>query len=92
VFNAKNIRWAINSAKFHEPDGTELPEKLSLPAESGGYSAWTDESLGSNHPGGTHVGMCDGSAGFIHDDTDVDVLRKMASRASEDVYPSPFGS
>jgi len=86
VFNAKNIRWPINSAKFHEPDGTELPEKVGLPVESGGYSAWSDESLGSNHPGGTHVGMCDGSATFLNEDLEVGVLRRMASRASEDIY------
>ncbi len=90
VFNAKNIRWPINMAKFHEPDGTELPGKASLAVEDGGYSTWNDESLGSNHPGGTNVAMCDGSAGFLHDDLDVDVLRRMASRNSEDIYDSPF--
>ena len=92
VFNAKNIRWPINTAKFHEPDSTEPPDKLKIPPESGGYSAWTDESLGSNHPGGTHVGMSDGSASFLHDDMELSVLRRLASRASEDIFQSPFGS
>jgi prepilin-type N-terminal cleavage/methylation domain-containing protein/prepilin-type processing-associated H-X9-DG protein len=90
VFNAKNIRWPINWAKSAEPDGTELPEKTSLTVEQGGYSTWTDESLGSNHPGGCHVGMADGSAGFIREDIEIGVLRRMASRASEDVYDSPL--
>lgn len=89
VFNVKNIRWPINVNKLHEPDGTELPEKLALTPEAGGYSTWTDESLGSNHPGGTHVGMSDGSAMFVREDMDVTVLRRMASRASEDIYDSP---
>jgi prepilin-type N-terminal cleavage/methylation domain-containing protein len=90
VFNAKNIRYAINLAKMHEPDATELPEKLAIASpEAGGYSAWTDESLGSNHPGGTHVAMSDGSAMFLREDVDVSgVLRRMASRASEDTYDS----
>lgn len=92
VFNAKNIRWGINASKFHEPDGTELPEKVGLPPENGGYSSWTEESLGSNHPNGTHVGMTDGSASFVRDDIELDTLRRMASRASEDIYESPFGN
>ena len=91
VFNVKNIRWPINLAKAHEPDGSQLPEKANLPTADGGYSAWTDESLGSNHPGGTHVGMSDGSAKFLRDDVDLEgVLRRMASRASDDIYDSPL--
>jgi prepilin-type N-terminal cleavage/methylation domain-containing protein/prepilin-type processing-associated H-X9-DG protein len=89
VFNAKNIRWPINSAKMHEPDASEDPAKANTTPDTGGYSAWTDESLGSNHPGGTHVAMADGSAAFLREDVDVSgVLRRMASRASEDVYDS----
>ncbi len=90
VFNAKNIRYPINFAKTSEPDSSELPEKLGKTVEAGGYCAWTDESLGSNHPGGCHVGMADGSATFLRDDLDVTVLRRMASRASEDIYDPPF--
>jgi prepilin-type processing-associated H-X9-DG protein len=92
VFNAKNIRWPINLAKAHEPDGTELPEKLTISVESGGYCPWSEESLGSNHPDGANVAMSDGSAAFVRDDMDVDTLRRMASRASDDIYESPFGS
>jgi prepilin-type N-terminal cleavage/methylation domain-containing protein len=80
VFNIKNVRWAINERKSGEADGSaDVPGVQYVPL--------TEESLGSNHPGGTHVGMSDGSATFLADDTDVEgVLRRMASRASEDVY------
>ena len=55
------------------------------------YVPIQEESYGSNHPGGAHVGMCDGSAIFLSDETDVEgVLRRMASRASEDTYSPPI--
>jgi prepilin-type processing-associated H-X9-DG protein len=89
VFNAKTVRWAINARKTREPDDTEIASKVSDPAN--GYVAMTEESLGSNHPGGANVAMSDGSAGFLRDDVDVEaVLRRMASRYSEDIYESPF--
>jgi prepilin-type N-terminal cleavage/methylation domain-containing protein/prepilin-type processing-associated H-X9-DG protein len=85
VFNTKTIRWGINARKNAEPDGSEDPAKVS------DYVPLTEESLGSNHPGGAHVGMCDGSANFISEEVDVEgVLRRMASRASGDNYQSPF--
>jgi hypothetical protein len=77
VYNAKNIRHAINSEPFIREDGT--PGTVPL----------TDVSLGSYHPGGCMVAMSDGSAFFIRDELDVTVLRRMASRASEDVYERP---
>jgi hypothetical protein len=84
VYNTKNIRWPLNERKNTEPDFT----RLASPPVS--YVPPTEESLGSNHPGGAHVGMCDGSALFLRDDVDVDaVLLRMASRASEDVYQKP---
>jgi prepilin-type processing-associated H-X9-DG protein len=84
VYNTKNIRWPINQRKNTEPDGTELAPPP-FP-----YVPVTEESFGSNHPGGTHVGMCDGSASFLRDDVDVEgVLRRMASRESEDMYEPP---
>jgi hypothetical protein len=79
VFNAKNIRHPINADKSGEPDGA--------PDISGViYVPLTEESLGSQHPSGTHVGMSDGSAKFIREELDVAILRAMASRKSEDMY------
>jgi prepilin-type N-terminal cleavage/methylation domain-containing protein/prepilin-type processing-associated H-X9-DG protein len=89
VFNTKTIRWGLNARKEREADGTEEASKVADPLN--GYVALTEESLGSNHPGGAHVGMCDGSAFFLSEDTDVEgVLRRMASRYSEDNYPPPI--
>lgn len=83
VYNAKNIRYPINARRLIEEDGSPTKDTPAPPM--------TDISLGSYHPGGTHVGMCDGSAGFVRDDIDLDgVLKPMASRASEDVYEHPF--
>jgi prepilin-type N-terminal cleavage/methylation domain-containing protein/prepilin-type processing-associated H-X9-DG protein len=78
VQNAKNIRYAINDQWYVNEDGTA-------------HVTLTDASMGSYHPGGTNVGMCDGSANFLSEDVDLeDVYRRMASRASEDNFPSPF--
>jgi prepilin-type N-terminal cleavage/methylation domain-containing protein/prepilin-type processing-associated H-X9-DG protein len=78
VYNSKCIRWAPNSRKF---------------INSAGYqeALLTNVSLGSNHPGGCHVGMCDGSCKFVRDEIDLTgVYRRMASRASDDVYDANF--
>ena len=78
VENAKNIVYAINEIPYFDENHVKK-EKL------------TNISLGSNHPGGTHVVMCDGSAHFLSEDTDVEaVLRPLASRASEEIIEAPF--
>ena len=90
LHNAKNVRWAIRQKKNSNEDGS-APNPQSLADDPNSeYCPLTETSLGSNHPGGTHVGMCDGSAGFVRDDVDVTILRMMASRASEDIYTSPL--
>lgn len=84
VFNTKAVRYGINGRRAHEPE-------LNAPDIPGvEYCAWTEESYGSNHPGGAHVGLCDGSALFVRDDLDVEVLRRMASRDSQDSYDLPL--
>jgi prepilin-type N-terminal cleavage/methylation domain-containing protein len=77
VYNAKNIRHPINSEPFTREDGTP------------GTVPQTDVSLGSYHPGGCIVSMSDGSTFFLRDEMDVTVLRRMASRASEDIFERP---
>jgi prepilin-type N-terminal cleavage/methylation domain-containing protein len=81
VHNAKNIRWAINQEPYLEPDGSTLTGKNYVPL--------TETSLGSDHPNGCHLGMSDGSAFFVRADIDVSILRRMASRESEDIYEPP---
>jgi hypothetical protein len=91
--NAKNVRYGINVKKYSTSENPYSPPYTSSirddPASE--YAPLTETSLGSNHPGGTHVGMSDGSAAFLRDDVDVEgVLRRMASRASEDIHESPL--
>jgi type II secretory pathway pseudopilin PulG len=87
--NAKNIRYGIGVKKWSKPEVFPI-EPVYKSAErddpKSEYAPLTETSLGSNHPGGTHVGMSDGSSRFLADDTDINVLRRMASRNSEDVY------
>lgn len=77
VYNAKNIKYAPNQYRFVNDLG-----KMDVRSNN--------VSLGSNHPGGTHVAMSDGSAMFVQNEIDVPgVWRPMASRASGDVYQRP---
>jgi prepilin-type processing-associated H-X9-DG protein len=82
VHNAKNIYHPINSKPFmRNPDSPDWDPIVNV----------TNVSLGSNHPGGCNVLMADGSAHFVSEDVDLkNVYRPMASRASEEVYESPF--
>jgi hypothetical protein len=80
VYNAKNVRWGINAENYINEDGTPNVNNVPL----------TDTSFGSYHPGGAHVVMSDGSGRYLRDETDVEgVLRRMASRASEDIFEAP---
>jgi prepilin-type N-terminal cleavage/methylation domain-containing protein len=80
VFNAKNVRWGINAENYINEDGT--PNARNVPL--------TETSFGSYHPGGAHVSLSDGSATFVRDEVDLEnVLRPMASRASDEVFERP---
>ncbi len=80
VSNAKNIYYGINAEDGKEPPGGGDP-----------IARWTETSLGSEHPGGTNVLLCDGSVHFLNENVSVeDVLRPMASRASSDIYDPQF--
>jgi prepilin-type N-terminal cleavage/methylation domain-containing protein/prepilin-type processing-associated H-X9-DG protein len=77
IYNAKAVRWPPNSRRFVGANGRI-------------ESLLTSNSLGSNHPGGANIGLCDGSARFIQNEIDVAaVLRPMASRSSDDLYQAP---
>jgi prepilin-type processing-associated H-X9-DG protein len=82
VNNAKNIYHPINSKPFmRNPDAPDWDPIVNQ----------TNVSLGSNHPGGCNILMADASANFLRDDVDLEgVYRPMASRASGEVYTSPF--
>ena len=76
--NARNVFFNINSETFFlDPDIASWTDNLNVSLQN--------SSLGSLHPGGTHVVMCDGSVHFINEDVSLDgVLKPMASRESSD--------
>jgi len=80
VFNGKNIVHPINSAAFPR----------SWPEQGMAAVNYHDVSLGSKHPGGCHVVMCDGSAHFVSETIEIATLKAMGSRSSGEVYESPF--
>lgn len=82
VQNAKNIYHPINSKRFMaDPTSADWNPIVNL----------TNASLGSEHPGGTHVVMCDASVHFLSEDIDLEgAYRPMASRASEEVISGAF--
>jgi prepilin-type N-terminal cleavage/methylation domain-containing protein/prepilin-type processing-associated H-X9-DG protein len=76
IFNGKNIANPINSLAF--------PETWALQSQT--TVNYHDVSLGSKHPGGCHVLMCDGSASFVNESIELATLKAMASRASDEIY------
>jgi prepilin-type N-terminal cleavage/methylation domain-containing protein/prepilin-type processing-associated H-X9-DG protein len=76
IFNGKNIANPINSLAF--------PESWALQSQT--TVNYHDVSLGSKHPGGCHILMCDGSASFVSESIELATLKAMASRASDEVY------
>lgn len=82
VANAKNIYHPINSKAFmRDPSSPAWDPIINV----------TNVSLGSEHPGGTHVSMCDTSVHFLSEDIDLEgVYRPLASRASGEVINFEF--
>jgi prepilin-type N-terminal cleavage/methylation domain-containing protein/prepilin-type processing-associated H-X9-DG protein len=46
--------------------------------------AWYEERIYSEHPGGAHIAMCDGSVHFMSDDTGEKLIRSLCSRDGEE--------
>ena len=66
VYNVKNVRYAINRKKSRDEEGN-LPAGQNPDDSKLRLRPTPETSLGSNHPGGAHVAMCDGSARFLSD-------------------------
>ena len=74
VYNAKNIMFPMNTA-YREAPGAAFT----------GYGN-SDTSLGSQHPGGAHILLVDGSVQFLREDVDLaGVFRAYATRANGEV-------
>jgi prepilin-type N-terminal cleavage/methylation domain-containing protein/prepilin-type processing-associated H-X9-DG protein len=82
VFNGKNVTHPINSLAFAKDWGVHNAGLDPAP--------FHDTSFGSKHPGGCHFLMADGSVHFVSETVELATLKAMASRASEEVYESPF--
>jgi prepilin-type N-terminal cleavage/methylation domain-containing protein len=74
VSNAKNVFHPINARKYCvDPSSSSSTKVVTL----------TNVSLGSMHPGGASVLMCDAATRFLNDTVDLEgVYRPLASRAS----------
>jgi prepilin-type processing-associated H-X9-DG protein len=46
--------------------------------------AWYEERIFSEHPGGAHFAMCDGSVHFMSDDTGEKLIRSLCSRNGDE--------
>jgi prepilin-type N-terminal cleavage/methylation domain-containing protein/prepilin-type processing-associated H-X9-DG protein len=54
--------------------------------------AWYSEQIYSDHPGGAHVLMCDGSVHYAPKHTDDTLIRSLCSRDGQEAVPNnPFG-
>ena len=80
-YSSKNVRWPLNNAARIN-GGVDWPVLVEN----------NDISFGSRHPGGgAHFAMCDGSVHWIGENVDLEgVLQPLASRASDEVFQSPF--
>jgi prepilin-type processing-associated H-X9-DG protein len=47
--------------------------------------AWTNEQMRSDHPGGAHALMCDGSVHFLAEEIALPIMLSLASRDGEEV-------
>jgi type II secretory pathway pseudopilin PulG len=86
-YTSKNVRHPINFAGLRPPIPA-YPHLKDLDMNPDNDN--NDDSLGSMHPGGTHVAMGDASVHFINDDAAIEVLHAMASRAKSEIYVAPY--
>jgi prepilin-type N-terminal cleavage/methylation domain-containing protein/prepilin-type processing-associated H-X9-DG protein len=91
MYTAKNVAWPLNTACRGSTVLGELPTQAMCvdPITKIAY-ANNDMSFGSNHPGGCHFAMCDGSVHFIRQEIELATLKALASRKSEESFESPF--
>ena len=85
MYNNKNVVFSIE----------ERGRRRDTPQEDSGSNgrelrAQNDVSLGSEHPGGINISMCDGSVQFIRDNTSIDILKLLSSRNDGVMSDLPF--
>ncbi|WP_218932557.1 DUF1559 domain-containing protein [Adhaeretor mobilis] len=72
--SSKNLYTVINEPAEQDSAGNWLV--------AGGFN---DGGFGSEHPGGTHFAICDGSSRFISEATELSVLKALASMNGSEV-------
>ncbi|QDS99102.1 hypothetical protein HG15A2_23920 [Adhaeretor mobilis] len=72
--SAKNLFTVINEPAEQDDAGNWIV--------SGGFN---DAGFGSEHPGGTHFAICDGSARFVGENTELAVLKALASMNGSEI-------
>lgn len=75
--------FTYNAENVYKPMNVAFREDYGKPNGSSGYGN-NDGSLGSSHPSGAHVLLCDASVQFLTDDTDLAMLKAYATRGNED--------
>lgn len=80
-----SVFWVYNSKNIEHPMKVAFRTLPGQPASGFGNN---DTSLGSEHPGGAHVALADGSVQFINEDVSLSgVLWALASRQSGEIIP-----
>jgi prepilin-type processing-associated H-X9-DG protein len=82
VYTAKNVYWPLNTACRGAKDDNP-------PTKCAAYLN-NDVSFGSQHPGGCHFAMCDGSVQFVNESIALDTLKALASRKSAETIDAAF--
>lgn len=93
---APNFR-AMNRGHFWEDAGTggrgtllPLARNVQYPINATRLSTtWNNQPFGSNHPGGSQFAMCDGSARFLSQTTEMRVYLALASRNGNEAMSTP---
>ncbi|WP_442481687.1 DUF1559 family PulG-like putative transporter [Aeoliella sp. SH292] len=80
--------FVYNSENVYLPMKVGYREDYGKPNGSSGYGN-NDASLGSEHPGGAHILRCDASIEFLTEDTELNVLKALATRANDDTMNPP---
>ncbi len=69
--------WADGRNTFAQMYQINLPDPPSVP---GGPTAWQNDEIFSDHPGGAQSLFCDGSVHFLYETMDLIVLHSLCSR------------
>jgi prepilin-type N-terminal cleavage/methylation domain-containing protein/prepilin-type processing-associated H-X9-DG protein len=86
IYTSKNVAYPLHTACRASTNGG-----IPTPTQCAAYvNQNNDMSFGSNHPGGCHFAMCDGSVQFVSESIALDTLKALASRKSSETIDAAF--